>query len=162
MLENHPDKRFAQYVLEGIQKGFRIGFDYAQHSVTPCRNNMLSTLDHPQVVTDYLEQELGEGRITELTDMLGVMGLQISPFGVIPKKGSDQWRLILDLSSPRGSSVNDGISRERCSLAYVSIDEIARQVVELGRGARMAKMDIKSAYRLVPVHPQDHLLLGMR
>ena len=26
----------------------------------------------------------------------------------------------------------------------------------------MAKMDIKSAYRLVPVHPQDRLLLGMR
>ena len=161
MLENHPDRRFAQYLLEGIENGFKIGFDYAQHSVTPCRNNMLSTLDHPQVVTDYLELELEEGRITELKDMTGVMGLQVSPFGVIPKKGSDQWRLILDLSSPHGSSVNDGISKERCSLAYVSIDEIAKQVVELGRGARMAKMDIKSAYRLVPVHPQDRLLLGM-
>ena len=69
MLENHPDKCFAQYLLEGIEKEFRIGFDYTQHSMTPCRNNMLSTLDHPQVVTDYLEQELAEGRITELTDM---------------------------------------------------------------------------------------------
>ena len=114
MLENHSDKCFAQYLLEGIEKGFRIGFNYTQHSMTPCRNNMLSTLDHPQVVTDYLEQELAEGRITELTDMSGVMGLQISPFSVIPKKGSDQWQLILDLSSPHG---NDGINKERCSLA---------------------------------------------
>ena len=94
--------------------------------------------------------------------MSGVMGLQISPFGVIPKKGCDQWRLILDLSSPHGSSVNDGISKERCSLAYISVDEIAKRVVQLGRETRMAKMDIKSAYRLVPVHPQDRLLLGMR
>ena len=107
---------------------------------------MLSTLAHPQVVVEYLEHELAEARITEITDMSGVIGLQISPFGAIPKQGKDQWRLILDLSSPHGSSVNDGISKERCSLAYVSIDEIARQVVELGRGARLAKMDIKSAY----------------
>ena len=52
MLKDHPDKRFAQYLLEGIEKVFCIGFDYAQHSVTPCRNKMLSTLDHPQVVID--------------------------------------------------------------------------------------------------------------
>lgn len=25
----------------------------------------------------------------------------------------------------------------------------------------MAKLDVKSAYRMVPVHPQDHQLLGM-
>ena len=64
MLESHPDRRFAQYLLEGIENGFKIGFDYAQHSVTPCRNNMLSTLDHPQVVTDYLEHELEEGSLS--------------------------------------------------------------------------------------------------
>lgn len=51
---------------------------------------MLSTLDHPQVVTDYLKQELEKGMVTELTDMLGVMGLQISLFGVMPNMGSDQ------------------------------------------------------------------------
>ena len=162
MLANHPDRQFAQYLLDGIEKGFRVGFDYSQHSYTPCRSNMLSTLAHPQVVAEYLEHELAEARITEITDMSGVIGLQISPFGVIQKKGKDQWWLILNLSSPHGSSVNDGTSKERCSLVYVSIDEIARQVVDLGRGARLAKMDIKSAYRLVPVHPQDRLLLGMR
>ena len=78
---------------------------------------MLSTLDHPQLVTDYLKQELEKGMVTELTDMLGVMGLQISLFGVMPNMGSDQWRLTLDLSNPHGSSVNDGIGK-RYSLAY--------------------------------------------
>ena len=90
------------------------------------------------------------------------MGLQISPFGVIPKKSGDQWRLILDLSSPHGSSVNDGISKLQSSLSYISVDHIAKQVVKLGTGAKLAKMDVKSAYRLVPVHPQDRLLLGMQ
>lgn len=90
------------------------------------------------------------------------MGLQLSPFGVIPKKNSDKWQLILDLSSPHGSSVSDGIDKDLCSLSYISVDEIAKQVVKLGKGTKLAKMDIKSAYHLVPVHPQDRLLLGMQ
>ena len=36
-----------------------------------------------------------------------------------------------------------------------------QMVVALGKGALMAKVDLKSAYRMVPVHPQDQWLLGM-
>ena len=35
-------------------------------------------------------------------------------------------------------------------------------VISLGRGALLAKFDLESAYRLVPVHPQDRLLLGVK
>ena len=31
-------------------------------------------------------------------------------------------------------------------------------VQQLGKGSLLAKMDIESAYRLVPVHPQDRIL----
>ena len=67
----------------------------------------------------------------------------------------------MDLSSPRGKSINDGISKELCSVNYLSIDEVASWVVRAGRGALMAKFDLKSAYRQVPVHPDDRKLLGM-
>ena len=67
----------------------------------------------------------------------------------------------MDLSSPEGASVNDGISRKWCSLSYLSADEVVHTVVRLGRGALMAKSDLKAAYRNVPVHPDDHWLLGM-
>ena len=66
-----------------------------------------------------------------------------------------------DLSSPKGNSVNDGINKELCSLSYVSVDTIAKQVTVLGRGTLLAKMDVRSAYRLIPVHPCDRPLLGM-
>ena len=47
----------------------------------------------------------------------------ISPIGAIPKKHKPgKWRLIMDLSSPAGSSINDGISSEWSSISYVSID----------------------------------------
>ena len=54
------------------------------------------------------------------------------------------------------------MAKEVCSLEYVTVDHVAAVVRRLGAGALMAKIDIKSAYRIVPVHPDDHPLLGMK
>lgn len=89
--------------------------------------------------------------------------IHTSPFGVIPKKGQqNKWRLIVDLSSPKGASVNDGINTAYTSICYSSIDDVVKIIQSLGRGALMAKLDLKAAYRFVPVHPVDHPLLGTR
>ena len=42
------------------------------------------------------------------------------------------------------------------------MDEIALSALTLGRGALIAKIDIKLAYRLVPVYGYDHQWLGMK
>jgi len=57
--------------------------------------------------------------------------------------------------------VYHGIRRDLCSLSYLSIDEVVSWVVQLGRGAMTAKFDLKAAYRIVPVHPDDRHLLWM-
>ena len=44
--------------------------------------------------------------------------------GMISKSDLMKWWLILDLTSPEGGSVNDGINREWCSLCYLSVDEV--------------------------------------
>ena len=66
----------------------------------------------------------------------------------------------MDLSYPEGGSVNDGITPELCSLWYPSVDNAVKVVLALGRGARLAKFDIQSAYRIIPVHPSNRQLLG--
>ena len=81
-------------------------------------------------------------------------GLQLNPLG-------GKWRLIVDLSSPEGRNVNEGISSEYCSISYASVDEAVRMIRQLGRGAQLAKLDLKEAYRIVPVFPRDRPLLGM-
>jgi len=159
-LASHPDQRFANYIVSGIKEGFRIGFDYQGHRCEKARNNMQSAHEHPQVIRDYIAQECAEGRILGPFVLSKLPDVQVSRFGVIPKKGHNKWRLILDLSSPEGRSVNDGINPDLCSLSYVSIDDAARAVVKAGRGALLAKVDIKSAYRIVEVHPEDRPLLG--
>ena len=85
----------------------------------------------------------------------------MSRFGVILKNQPGRWRLIVDLSHPKGASVNDGIESELCSLSYTSVDAAVRIIMAMGPGVLLAKFDIESAYRLIPVHPDDILLLGM-
>ena len=58
--------------------------------------------------------------------------------------------------------MNDGIDKELCSLSYTSIDDVMNCILVLGRGSLMAKMDIKQAYRNIPVHPEDQPLLGVK
>ena len=160
-LANHPDRRFAAYITNGIREGFRIGYDYQSNKCKKATGNMRSAADHPEVIREYIAKECSEGRILGPFDPNLLPEVQISRFGVIPKRNSSSWRLILDLSSPEGWSVNDGIDPDLCSLSYVSIEDAARAIVESGPGSKLAKIDIKNAYRIVPVHPEDRLLLGM-
>lgn len=48
-----------------------------------------------------------------------------------------------------------------CTVQYTNFDEVVKLVVSVGKGALMAKADIESAFRLLPVHPSDFELLGM-
>ena len=73
-----------------------------------------------------------------------------------------KWRLIIDLSSPAGASVNDGISSDLSSVSYVSVDHLSSLVMSVGKGAFLVKADIKEVYRMLPIHPHDQLLLGMQ
>ncbi len=151
--------------MRGIRHGFRIGFQHDPGSLRQSRQNLSSVKQHPEVVQEYLEKEQEGGRVFAVgkSEQAQALGVHCSPFGVIPKKGKvGRWRLIVDLSSPRGGSVNDGISAELSSLSYTSVDEVMRRVLELGMGALMAKADIKQAYRNIPVHPEDRGLLGMQ
>ena len=157
----HPDREMVDYIVTGLREGFRIGYNYQAHKCKRSEDNMRSAKDHPQVVDSYIRKECEAGRLLGPFDPDLFPAVQISRFGVIPKSEPDSWKLILDLSYPEGRSVNDGISPEICSLSYMTVDDAARAIVSMGQGAMLAKVDIKSAYRIVPVHPDDRPLLGM-
>ena len=162
MLADHPDKQFANYILKGIEQGFRIGC-HVDSPLQSAKHNMLSASQHQEIIDNYLKEECAKGRVAGPFKEEQAIGMHISRFGVIPKKSQPgKWRLIVDLSHPKGSSVNDGIDPSLCSLSYTSVDEAANRILQLGRGTLMAKLDIQSAYRIIPVHPDDRWLLGMR
>ena len=163
MLAAHPKQSLVKFFIEGITVGFRIGFNYQTISLQPATRNMESANSHPTVVTDYLQAELNQNRVAGPFNAAILTTGHTSRFGVIPKNHrSNQWRLIVDLSYPKGHSVNDGIPRSLCSLKYITIDDAIKQVSVLGPGTLMAKIDIKSAFRLLPVHMADRHLLQMK
>ena len=109
---------------------------------------MNSAESHAAVVQEYISKECREGRLLGPFDpsLQGFSQIHVSRFGVIPKGASGKWRLILDLSSSAGFSVNDGIPPEYCSLSYTSVDEAAKIARSLGPHCCLAKVDIQSAY----------------
>ena len=73
-----------------------------------------------------------------------------------------KFRLIIDLSAPVGGSVNEEIDSNLTSLTYPRVEDAVRLIKSAGPGALMAKLDLKAAYRHVPVHPDDQSLLAIR
>ena len=51
-----------------------------------------------------------------------IHNLHISPLGAVAKK-DDTYRLIMDLSSPVGSAINEGISKDEFSVSYSTFDQ---------------------------------------
>ena len=63
--------------------------------------------------------------------------------------------------SSKGKSMNDGIPKSLCSTSYITTDNAISRILALGRGTLLSKIDVKSAFRLIPVHPSDRHLLAM-
>ena len=108
------------------------------------RSHMKSAVGQGEVVEKYLGEEQEAQRVLGPFKHSLFPWVHVSPFGVIPKADLGKWRLILDLFSPHGSSVNDGIVKELCSLSCMMVDDIASRVLKLGRGALVAKFDLKA------------------
>ena len=70
--------------------------------------------------------------------------------------------MIHHLSYPEGASVNDGIMQEFKTVQYQNIDCAVVLIKRYGPGALLAKTDIESAFRLVPIHPDSFDLMGFK
>ena len=55
-------------------------------------------------------------------------------------------------------SMNDGIQGDLCLLTYMMVADVVEVIATQGL---LAKVDIRNMYRIIPVHPEDHWLLGM-
>ena len=81
---------------------------------------MQSEVSHPKVVEHYLLAEIAAGNVVGPFPLDPLKGsVMINRFGLIPKGNKpENWRLVVDLFYPHGSSVNDGISSGDASMAY--------------------------------------------
>ena len=138
-LSSHPDIRLVTYLTHGFQHGFDLMFAGPITSTSP--RNLRSTDEFHETVTHALHSELLLGHIS-------------GAFSSLPFPS-----LILDLSQPRGTSVNEGILEEFCSVRYSVFDDAVKLARLAGESAMMAKIDIKHAFRSCPVRMVDRPIL---
>ena len=117
-------------------------------------------LRHSSTIDQELSKECDAGHILGPFTTSPIYPLHCSGLGTIPKKNG-KWQMIMHLSAPAGRSVNNGIHLDEFSLHYSSVDDAVAILLHLGKGALMAKIDLKSAFCMIPVHCVDWDLLGM-
>ena len=157
-LRSHPDKAWVSWLLHNILNGVSIGYK-GPHTPYTARN-LSSALQHPDVIASKLQKEVAADRVLGPFADRPLPSLRTSGLGAAAKK-QGKWRMILHLSAPYGASVNDGISKEEFSLHYSSVDDAVKLLHPYGKGAIMAKVDLKAAFRMVSVRAADWDLLGM-
>ena len=137
LLAAHPDKSFANYVSLGMSCGFDVGF----RDSTPVRAGLSSSPNHPsalrnkQFVSLYLKSCCESGLTAGPFSSPPFSSMFVSGLGIVPKKNG-KLRVIHDLSSPDGSSVNDGISRDDFSPDYATVDMAVSHIMSLGRRSK--------------------------
>ena len=80
-LQCHPDSDFRHYIQSGITNGFRIGFN-RRPQLRSSHRNMLSALNNPEIVEQYLGKECSLGHIAGPLPHNLLPNAQINPFGV--------------------------------------------------------------------------------
>ncbi|XP_048761600.1 uncharacterized protein LOC125670455 isoform X1 [Ostrea edulis] len=152
--QNYSDNHFLR---EGFQHGFKL--QYSGPRSPRFSKNLTSLGRQYSVAEEKICKEVTLGRVAGPFIEPPFPTLQVSPLGLVPKKDGD-YRLIHHLSYPENASINYFIDPEQSSVTYSTIDDAADIIAKLGRGAYLAKSDIKSAFRLLPINSTDFDLLG--
>ena len=163
--KKHLGDYFDQQLLDLIQFGFPLDFDRNTKLCSTYKNHA-SACEFASHVDRYIQEELDHGAIMGPFKAPPI-SLHNSPFMTRPKADSDIRRTIIDLSWPKGQSVNDGVGKlsylgTDFLLKYPSVDSIIQTLNKLGPACSIFKVDISHAFRHIRIDPGDLDLLGLQ
>ena len=156
----HLQDYWDQQLPDLINYGFPLDFD-RKFKLQPTYHT--SAIQYVEHIGQYLSEELKYGAIYGPFKQLP-FPVHISPLMTRPKQNTDKRLAIMDLSWPKGASINSAIHKFKYldtyfSLSYPSIEHIVQQVKKLGPGSLMYKVDISRAFLHLRIDPLD--LLGI-
>ena len=156
-MKNYPNKIDGSFLEEGFRYGFKLYYTGPRTSFE-CKN-LKSVTENIEETAKKIKQEIELGRIAGPYKAKPISNLRCSPIGIVAKK-SGGFRLVSHLSFPQGDSVNDFIDPALTTVNYSNFDSVVSIIQELGQKCLIAKMDVKSAFRLLRCYPGDFDLLG--
>ena len=151
------DRELLEIVYSDLKFGAKIGCKGKFRNPTKS-NNAPSAFEFGDRVSDsiceWLEAGYASGpfELDELPRNAKISGLMVK------LKPTGKARLILNLSAPKGSCVNEGIDKTEYPAKMTSTLKFVRIMTKCGRNCQFTKVDWAAAYKQIRVHETDHPL----
>ena len=159
-------------MIDGLRNGFSIGYE-GQREITQESSN----IPFKQGVGNRMELWEKMMKETKMKRFAGPFSKEDIPFdfyiqspvGLVPK-GENQTRLIFHLSYEfdQNGSINGNTPKEKCSVKYRDLNFAVQACIRILQGADgntiiwFSKSDLKSAFRILGIQPEDWPLLFMK
>ena len=147
-LASHPDQACTSTSSEACVMASGLA-----SSGMPCYDQQRLTYHLPdcnlKIIANHISVELGKRRLISPLPPAWKSVVHVNYLGLVLKgQNSGKFLMITDLSFPHGSSVNVWISLDLTSLSYITVDNMADIVHELGR-VTVSKSGHRS---IIPAH----------
>ena len=144
-------------IIEGIRSGFKLGLK--EESILKSAKGSQGNKE----LSYCMKKEMDLNRIIGPFIKPPIPDLHISPVQAISKKTPGKCRLIHNLSAPHGNSVNEAIPDEIKSVTFCKIADVVDLLLQHQHAQMfMSKVDLKDAFRIVPIHKSNWRYLGMK
>ena len=158
-------KYWDQQLCDLLEFGFPLDFD-RNCNLNSTEMNHFSAMQNPQHISQFIQEKLAYNAMLGPFDSKPIH-MHVSPLLARDKQNSSSKRTIMDLSWPKGASVNDGVQKNtylgtEYDLHYPSVDIITNSLRNLGTSAQIYKIDISRAFRHIKIDPADIDLLGLQ
>ena len=144
-IHNLETDRVRDFIINGITNGFEIIPSDSVLKEAKTNNYKSATAsDVSDKVENRIREKISKGNYV----VTHVKPTIVSTLGAIPKPDTDNLQLIHDCSRPQFSNVNSYATTQHST--YVTVEKAVSQIKP---NAYLEKIDLKSAYRHVPIHP---------
>ena len=161
-LTNYPDRELIDYLEFGFPSNYS-----ALVIPTPTFTNHHESKDFTRFIRDYIQTEcrlgalLGPFVVPPFTPWT-----QVSPMMTREKADPSKRRVIVDLSYPKGKSVNAGIPRREYlgrpwSYSLPTVSQVGARMAGIGKGTYLWSADVSRAYRQLRTDPLSAPLFGI-
>ena len=160
-LINHPNRAYVDSVCRGLRDGFWPWATHDDPNLWKTYDNShrpINQVERMDFVREQRDEEIRLGRWSPSFGSQLLPGMYSSPIGVVPKPRSDKLRLVND-HSQEPYSPNSMITDTNPFFPLDTIDDLVGVLLAVRRDCGnnrqlvLWKSDVKSAYRLMPIHP---------
>jgi hypothetical protein len=148
------DDKDRDFILHGLRYGFDIIDDFPVGEHIECDNYASARgPENRDKVEQAIIEEIDSGHYCVTSNKPHI----VSAIGAIPKPGGSDIRIIHDASRPAGKSMNELALAKNCQ--YTSIDKVVEVLQPKGW---LAKIDLRHAYRSVPIAKSNYCATGLK